>query len=60
MCNFEQMENYFSRPRAYCLKSEIADNIDSDLLPLSKKLSKKIISKLDKKSPFYLKYIFLI
>ncbi len=46
------MENYFPRPRAYCLMSEIARNIDSDLLPLSQKLSKKIISKLDKKSQY--------
>jgi MoaA/NifB/PqqE/SkfB family radical SAM enzyme len=49
---WRQMQDYFPRPRAYCLMSEIAHKIDSDFLPLSTEESKKIIPKLKKDSPY--------
>ena len=49
---WKQMGEYFPRPRADCLMREIAHMINSDVLPLSLEESKKIIPKLDKKSPY--------
>ena len=49
---WKQMGEYFPRPRADCLMREIAHMINSDVLPLSLEESKKIIPRLDKKSPY--------
>jgi MoaA/NifB/PqqE/SkfB family radical SAM enzyme len=48
---WKQMEEYFPRPRAECLMREISHKIDSEVLPLSPNESKKMVPKLDEKSP---------
>jgi MoaA/NifB/PqqE/SkfB family radical SAM enzyme len=46
-----QMKEYFPRPRTDCLMRDIAEKIDSSILPLSPNESKKIIPQIDEKSP---------
>jgi MoaA/NifB/PqqE/SkfB family radical SAM enzyme len=49
---WKRMEEYFPRPRADCLMREISSKIDSDIFPLSPDVSKKMIPKFRKDSPY--------
>lgn len=49
---WEQMEEFFPRPRADCLMREISKKIDSEVFPLPPDASKKMIPKFNEKSPY--------
>jgi MoaA/NifB/PqqE/SkfB family radical SAM enzyme len=49
---WEQMGEYFPRPRADCLMREISQSIDADVFPLPSEGSKKLIPKFMKESPY--------